>query len=110
MKKTVSALLLSFFLLTAYSQKIATLEVVLDKPSAGLEIPVCTDLDAITYLPDSAIILSEVTRTGKNQVPFQIEAGFPRKLHWVVIPSAGKPGEKHTYELAQGKSEQKISC
>jgi hypothetical protein len=108
MKKTVSALLLSFFLLTAYSQKIATLEVVLDKPSAGLEIPVCTDLDAITYLPDSVITLSEVTKSGRNSIPFQIEAGSPRKIHWVVIPSGGKPGEKHTYELAQGKIQQKI--
>jgi hypothetical protein len=106
LKSTISLLLISYCI-TGYSQKIATLEVVLDKPASGLELPVSISLDDVTIVPDSLISLFEVTKTGKAPVAFQIEAGYPRKLSWVV--SAGdKAGEKHVYELTKGKADQKI--
>lgn len=105
MKKSVFGILFLLIPFIAQSQKIATLEVILDKTASGLEIPVRVSLDEITLLPDSAILLSEVKGSSKIPVQFQVEAGNPRILHWVVIPTAGKPGEKHIYEVAKGKSE-----
>lgn len=106
LKKTALLLLFISIVSIARSQKIATLEVTLDKPSSGLEIPVSMSLDEVTMLPDSVLTLSEVTRTGKVPVAFQIEAGYPRKLTWMVL-SGEKPGEKHVYELAKGKADHK---
>lgn len=108
MKKTVVGILCTLIFISAQSQKIATLEVILDKTASGLEIPVRVPLDEITMLPDSAILLSEVKGSSKTPVRFQVEAGNPRILHWVVIPATGNPGEKHVYELAQGKAEQQL--
>ncbi|HLN55573.1 MAG TPA: hypothetical protein VK207_06260, partial [Bacteroidales bacterium] len=90
------------------AQKIATLEVTLDKPAGGLEIPVQVSLDEVTLLPDSVISLSEVKGSSRTQVSFQIEAGNPRILHWVVIPSGTKPGEKHVYEVYKSPLKQKM--
>ena len=106
-KKTGLAVLFITASLVVYSQKIATLEVALDKAAFGLEIPVCLSLDDVTYLSDTLLSLYEVTRTGKSEVPFQVEAGYPRKLHWVVL-SGNKSGEKHIFELEQGKSVQPL--
>lgn len=91
--------------ITGHSQKIAILEVSLDKPAMGLEIPVTIALDDVTLLPDSVISLSEVTRSGKSAVPFQLEAGYPRKLSWIVA-AGNTAGEKHIYELSKGKAVQ----
>ncbi|HLP72014.1 MAG TPA: PmoA family protein [Bacteroidales bacterium] len=110
MKKVVFILLVMLIASSIKAQKIATLEVVLDKPSSGMEIPVSTSLDQITYLPDSVINLVEVKGSARSAVPFQIEDGLPRILHWVVIPAAGKAGEKHTYELSTGKVSQKATA
>lgn len=95
-----------FFFFQGNAQKIATLEVALDKAAAGLEIPVKVSLDEITLLPDSIISLVEVRGTARTPVPFQIEAGNPRILHWVVVPSAGKAGVKQIYELVKAEVSQ----
>lgn len=107
LKKIVLAVLFILPCITGRSQKIATLEVVLDKPASGLEIPVSMSLDDVTLLPDSLISLFEITGKGKSPVSFQIEAGYPRKLSWSVL-AGEKAGEKHVYELARGKADQKI--
>lgn len=62
------------------AQKIATLEIVLDQPTAGLVIPVNVNLDAVTHLPDSALSLVQVK--GKERIPihFQVDAGPRREL------------------------------
>lgn len=106
-KNTGLIFLLSFVFFTAQSQKIATLEVMLDKASFGMEIPVSISLDDVTYLSDTILSLYEINPAGKAAIPFQIDAGFPRRLHWIVL-SENKPGEKHTYELVKGKSDQVI--
>jgi len=54
------------------AQKIATFDVDLSKATNGLEVPVSTDLDAITFLSDSALNLVEVKGNKRNPVPFQI--------------------------------------
>lgn len=106
-KKTGFAVLFSIASIGVYSQKIATLEVALEKAAFGLEIPVSIALDDATYLSDTLLSLYEVTQTGRSKVSFQVEAGYPRKLHWVVL-SGNEPGEKHVFELAHGKSDQAL--
>ncbi len=108
MKKTVLSIVCVLFFFTAHPQKIARLEVILDKASSELEIPVSTSLDDITLLPDSLFVLSEVKGSSVTPVQFQVEAGNPRILHWMVIPETGKPGEKHIYELTMGKAKQQL--
>jgi hypothetical protein len=105
--KTIFVILFVSLSVAGYSQKIATLEVVLDKPASGLEIPVSMPLDDVTLAPDSLISLFEITKSGKAAVPFQIEAGYPRKLSWIVA-GGEKAGEKHVYELTKGRADQKI--
>lgn len=66
------------------AQKLASLEVVLDHPLAGIEIPVHTRLDDITHLPDTILSLVQVQGKRKVPVPFQIKAGAERELIWMV--------------------------
>lgn len=97
----------TIFAATGTAQKISNLEVILDKSTEGLEIPVSVSLDDITLLPDSVISLTEVNGASRNPVAFQVEAGNPRILHWIVIPYGNKPGEKHTYEVVKKTVRQK---
>ncbi|HET9486023.1 MAG TPA: hypothetical protein VFO54_01240, partial [Chryseosolibacter sp.] len=65
--------ILSAISTSGYAQKLATLGVNLDQPSAGLEVPVHVSLDPITHLPDSVLDLVEVRGSQRTPVPFQIE-------------------------------------
>ncbi len=87
------------------SQTLATLEVVLDRPAAGLNIPVSINLDEVTMLSDTLLVLNEIREGAKKMVSFQIEAGETRKLTWLVA-TGNKAGEKHRYELARGNFNQ----
>jgi len=71
-----------------YAQRIATLEVDLKKSTAGKEIHVQVDLDAITTLPDSVISLVEIRGNKKHPVAYQIENKGKRVLHWIAMPAA----------------------
>ena len=62
-------------LVTAYGQKIATLEIELATGAQGLDVPVQTDLDAITFLSDTLLYLVEVQGSKRVPVKFQIESG-----------------------------------
>jgi hypothetical protein len=95
--------LFSLISLDSFSQKIASLEVTLTKPAYGLNVPVSINLDEVTYLSDTLLVLYEVKDKGKTTVPFQIEPGDPRKLTWIVTTGT-VAGEKHLYELVQGKT------
>jgi len=100
--------LLAVFCLVAinsYSQKIAILEVELTKATFGLDIPVSINLDEVTYVSDSVLNLLEIKGDKKSVVPFQIEQGDPRKLHWIVKTEAGSTG-KYLFELVKGKATQ----
>lgn len=101
-KSAVAALLL----LTGtfcHAQKIASLEVNLNKPASGLKIPVSINLDEITYLSDTLLALYETSDGRTEPVPFQIEPGNPRKMTWLVV-SGKEENEKHTYALESKKS------
>ena len=101
-KSAVAALLL----LTGtfcHAQKIASLEVNLNKPASGLKIPVSINLDEITYLSDTLLALYETSDGRTEPVPFQIEPGNPRKMTWLVV-SGKEENEKHTYALESQKS------
>jgi len=104
--KILFTALFSVFSFVAYSQKIATLEVDLPKPSEGLDIPVSFNLDDITYLPDSVLVLSEVHGNTRTQIPFQIEPGDLRRIHW-LIRGGTKGGEKKNFELSAGNVNQR---
>jgi hypothetical protein len=100
-----AVIIFSLISLNNYSQKIASLEVTLTKAAYGLNIPVSINLDNVTYLSDTILALYEIKNKSKTTIPFQIEAGNPRKLTWMVTTGTG-PGEKHFYELVQGRTKE----
>jgi hypothetical protein len=89
--------------LSGYSQKIATLEVELTKPTYGLDIPVSINLDDVTYVTDSLLNLLEVKGGKSSAVPFQIEEGNPRVLNWIIKTGTGAPA-KYQFDLVKGKA------
>jgi len=100
-------IILSLISLDNYAQKVASLEVNLTKAAYGLNIPVSINLDEITYLSDTLLVLYEVKDKGKTTVPFQIEPGDTRKLTWMIAAGTGSAGEKHMFELVKGRPDQK---
>jgi hypothetical protein len=100
-----AVLVLSLISINNYAQKIASLEVDLSKATFGLNIPVSIYLDDVTYVSDTLLVLYEVKDKNRTVVPFQIEPGDPRKLTWEIATGNGQ-GEKHFYELEQGKAKQ----
>lgn len=85
-----------------YAQKIATLEVVLNEPGSELDVPVKTDLNAITFLSDTALSLVKVDGDKRSAVPFQSVDGEQRTLYWLIESGESKSG-KHVFELMKGK-------
>lgn len=83
-------IVLSLFLIggvfSARSQEIAILEV--NSPDGGLPaaIPVTTDLDQLTYLADSALVLVEWVDGQPQPINFQIVHENGRKLLWMLDP------------------------
>ena len=85
-----------------YAQKIATLEVDLNKATNGLAIPASVDLDKLTYSPDSSLTLTELDGNKRIEIPFQISQGEHRTLNWLVKPTAGSTAKKRIFELQKG--------
>ncbi len=79
---------------TVHAQKIATLEVEVNNAASGLEVPVRIDLNAITFLFDTALSLVEVQGGKKSPVPFQIEDGEQRTLCWLIKPDKSRNGRR----------------
>lgn len=91
---------LAFFccvVMQGYAQKVATLDVQLDRPTAGIEVPAHLALGSITHVHDSALRLVEVRGSSRTPVDFQIEHGKERIITWLVKGDAGK----RTYELVR---------
>jgi Family of unknown function (DUF6807) len=101
--KFSALIILNLISLENFAQKVASLEVNLTKPAYGLNVPVSVNLDEVTYLSDTLLVLYEVKDKGKTTVPFQIEPGDPRRLTWMVATGTGSTGEKHLYELIKGR-------
>lgn len=68
-----------------------------------MDIPVSINLDPVTLLPDSALMLQEVTGNRRTPVAFQIIPGEHRFLWW-SIKSDGNTGKQRVYELVKGKA------
>ncbi len=86
-----------------FSQSLSTFELRHEKLTEISEIPVSINLDEITYLHDSVLVLYEISTKGKRQIPFQIEQGNPRTLTFITGYGFAQ-GEKITYELVSGEN------
>ena len=86
-----------FSVYTSAAQRIATLEVDIARPANGVDEPVSVILDGITLLADTQLNLVEVQGAKKVPLPFQIENGDHRILHWIV--RANDKIGKRVYEL-----------
>ena len=83
------------------AQKIAGF--VVDLPNGNiLDVPVSLHLDALTSLPDSTILLIEITGAKRVPVPYQIENSSQRILHF-LIPQSSSDTKKRSFELIRGK-------
>ena len=94
--------ILSFFIFsTLQAQRLATLEVSLPNPSAGMQVPVEIDLDEITFAHDSLLNLVAVNGNKRTPVPYQIDHADHRTLHWIIESSDSKV-KQHVFELMMG--------
>ncbi len=102
----LNRLLLSFALFIFWceglAQRLATIELDLQKPLRGLSIPARLDVDAITFQSDSMLTLTEIQGTKRIPVPFQIENKGHRTLYWMVSSDNDKV-KKRVYELSVAK-------
>jgi hypothetical protein len=101
LKPYLLALICSILFTDGFAQKIATLEVELARSANGLSIPVQTNLDEITFLPDSVLNLVEIQGSKRTPVSFQVENGEQRTLHW-MIDGKNEGVKKYIYELVKG--------
>lgn len=96
-------ILLSVTSLTVFGQKIASLEVPVTKTSDDFGSIAEINLDEITYLNDSALVLTALENGKRVYVPFQISHGRQRTLSWQV-GKAAKGAKNKLFELAEGKA------
>lgn len=98
-------LLLCFFLFAMVgvlpAQTITRFDVLLDKPTGGLQVPASLDLDARTFLSDSLLTLVETTGGMRKEIPYQVETTDRRLLHWLIDGSDAQ--KRHTYQLIRQK-------
>lgn len=81
--------------------RIATLEVVPGGGVVGMGVPVHVSLEGITGLPASRLALISVNGNERTSVPFQIQEGGSRSLHWIA-ESSGAESVAQKYELVEG--------
>jgi hypothetical protein len=103
MKHLTSALICLFATSTQAQTLLATLEV---NTANSLHIPLKTDLDAITSLPDSLLLFREATGNKKSPIPFQIQ-GNPRALHWILSPTP--TAKKRVFELVRVGKQKRVT-
>lgn len=89
------------FAFTSNAQKIATLEVNLNKDDTNIDVPVQTALDNITSVSDSLLSLVEIQGTKRIPVAYQIENKGSRMLYWIIKQPAGS-AKRRVFELAKG--------
>lgn len=78
-----------------FSQRIATVTV--QVPPGQTDIPVSIQLEGITNLPESELVLEEVSGNTRTAVPMQLSRGT---LYWTVHPQASQ--RQVVYELKKG--------
>lgn len=79
-------------------QKIASFEVEIPAGN-GMEFPVSINIDNITFVADSFLVLQEVNGTSLKKIPFQIKNGEHRTLFWMAPVATVKM--KKSYVLSQ---------
>lgn len=99
----ITILLLFQISQVCYSQKIATLSIELPRAGIGTDIPVNVNLDDVTYIADSLLVLYEVKDGNRIEVPFQIESCGQRILVW-SLPVGDRNDLKYSYELWIGRN------
>ena len=95
------SLMVLLFLLGAsdlIAQRIASLQVN-TKGNEKFSIPMQTNLDAITFFPDSVLQLNEIINGKKVPVSYQVEALQTRMIHWLITPSKSK---QRIFEISKG--------
>jgi hypothetical protein len=103
-KNLVFLLLLSTgFSIPLTVQKLASFEVDMTNHSILLTEPIQIGLDAITQLPDSVLTFTEVRGNKSIAVPFQIDQGQQRCLHWMIACEPKGPA-KRIFELTKTTS------
>lgn len=85
MKKNILLLAISFFAFQAKSQKIASFKVSPKAtPASSMSYNAQVNLDKVTFLDQEQLSLIEVNENIRREVPFQIENGKSRILHWKI--------------------------
>jgi hypothetical protein len=92
--------------LSAPCQLIATFTI--PATNNTIATPVCTDLDQLTSLDDSLLVLREVNGSMRAIIPFQVEHGYHRFL-WFVVQKATNPNSKRVFELLRQAQAPKIT-
>jgi hypothetical protein len=87
-----------------FSQSIAKLTV--RDINESIETPVNIDLDGISDLQDSLLVLQRIVGNKKIPVPFQVEHGYHRFLWWTVSGGTAADQQTQVFELSKGKAPQ----
>ena len=82
---------------------LATFEV---STANSIHVPLKTNLDAITSLPDSMLLFREVIGKKKSPLPFQIQSG-PHELHWILSPAS--TAKKRIFELVRVEKQKRVA-
>jgi hypothetical protein len=93
-----ASLLLIITASASFAQTIATLEVSLNKDDTNIDVPVRTNLDDITAIPDSSLALIEILGAKRINIPYQIENKGQRVMYWLIKQSLGS-AKHRIYEL-----------
>lgn len=99
-KKYLLFSLIAFWMGNAqgFAQSIA--RITLHDVDNEIKAPVYIDLDTLTHLPDSSLVLYKVNGNKKVSIPFQIEHGYHRFLWWLVKKD---DAQIQVYELSKGQ-------
>lgn len=88
------------FTYNGFAQKIATFTV--HDVRNEIASPVYIDLNGVTNLADSSLVLQKVTGNARTEVPFQIEHGYHRFL-WLMVKKEANTSSTQVYELIKGQ-------
>lgn len=107
--KRINSLFIAFIILLisfdVSSQPIAKLT--LNNIQNDIAVPVYIDLDGLTPVADSSLVLKQVNGNEKTVVDFQVEHGYHRFLWWMVKKNNSSNGVQ-VFELSKGvRSEKK---
>jgi len=97
--------LLSLLLLPLWSaaQTLASFDVTLPKPTAGVYVPAHVNLDEMSFVKDSSLSLIELIGGRRVPVATQIKPGEPRTMFW-LIHDDGRSSVHH-YQLVKAAPE-----